>query len=364
MSKDADAARKALMKPQSIQQEIRREDMLSTGSTLLNLACTGTSYGGFLKGHYYSVVGDSSSGKTFLALTCFAEASINKNFKDFRLIYDDVEGGMLMSLERYFGKGVAERLESPAVDDAGAPIFSTTIEEFFFHADDAFTGETPVIYVLDSMDALSSDYEWKKFDERKTAARGGKEAKGNYGDGKAKANSEGIRKILSGLRETGSILIVISQTRDNIGAQPFQPTKVRSGGHALKFYAGLELWASVKSTLTRQVKGKKRAIGINAKIRVKKNRIQGKDRTVEVPIYHSMGIDDLGSCVDYLVDEGYWKKNRTGIITAPELELTGRQDLLVHQIEEGKMERDLRDLVAEVWDDVEKACVVVRKPRY
>jgi len=364
MSKDSIAARKALEAPIPIQQEIPLSDYLGTGSLLLNLACTGKPQGGFLKGHYYSVVGDSSSGKTFLALTCFAEAAINKNFKDFRLIYDDVEGGMLMSLERYFGKGVAERLESPAVDDAGAPVFSTTIEEFFFHADDAFMGDRPVIYVLDSMDALSSDYEWKKFDERKKAAQGGTEAKGNYGDGKAKANSEGIRKVLSGLRETGSILIVISQTRDNIGAMPFQPSKTRSGGHALKFYAGLELWASVQATLTRQVKGKKRAIGINAKIRVKKNRIQGKDRTVEIPILYSVGIDDLGSCVDYLVSEGHWKKNKAGIITAPELELVGRSDSIVHQIEEGGMERDLRELVVDVWDDIEEACEVVRKNRY
>ena len=95
MNKDSATARKALEAPLPIQQEIPLSDYLGTGSTLLNLACTGKLQGGFLKGHYYSVVGDSSSGKTFLALTCFAEAAINKNFKEFRLIYVLAEGRLI-----------------------------------------------------------------------------------------------------------------------------------------------------------------------------------------------------------------------------------------------------------------------------
>jgi len=363
MNKDAAIARKALTKKLPLQQSYATSDMLSTGSTLLNLACTGRPQGGFLKGHYFFLVGDSASGKTFLSLTCLAEASINRHFKDFRFIFDNVEGGALMDLKRYFGEGVSTRLEPPAKDSAGAPVYSTTIEDFYFHVDDAVEQGVPFIYVLDSMDALSSDYEWKKFDERKDAARGGKEAKGDYGDGKAKMNSTCLRKVLAGLRDTGSILIVVSQTRDNIGAMPFQPTKTRSGGHALRFYAGLELWSSVKRVLTRQVKGKPRPIGVQVVIRVRKNRVTGRDRTVEVPIYYSVGIDDVGSCVDYLVAEGHWKV-ASGHIVADDLELKGLRETVIRQIEERKLERDLRGLVTDVWDRIEAGCVVERKPRY
>jgi len=364
MSKDADAAREALTKPRSVQQLIHSEDLLSTGSTLLNLACTGKPNGGYLKGHYFFFVGDSASGKTWLSLSCFAEAAINKNFDDYRLIFDNVEGGALMDLERYFGKGVAERLEPPAVDEEGGPVYSATIEDFYFHAHDALEEGKPFVYVLDSMDALSSTYEGKKFDERKKAARGGPEAKGDYGDGKAKTNSAMLRKVLSGIHKTGSILVIVNQTRDNIGAMPFQEKKTRSGGHALKFYCGLEIWSSVKGQLKRTVRGKPRQIGVNVKLRVKKNRIVGKDRTVEVSILHSVGIDDLGSCVDYLVDEGHWKKNKAGVITAGDLELEAKREKLVWQIEEQGLEKDLRGLVADVWDGIEEACKVERKSRY
>jgi len=82
------------MKTNDVKKALRRKkkreklSFLSTGSTLLNLACTGKPYYGFAKGHYYFIVGDSVSGKTFLSLTCLAEASINPNFDNYRFIYD------------------------------------------------------------------------------------------------------------------------------------------------------------------------------------------------------------------------------------------------------------------------------------
>src|SRR2546423_5801296 len=80
-----------------------REGALSSGSTLLNLACTDHPDLGFFKGAYYYLVGDSVSGKTWLSLSCFAEACCNDAFHDYRLIFDDVEGGALMDIRRYFG---------------------------------------------------------------------------------------------------------------------------------------------------------------------------------------------------------------------------------------------------------------------
>src|SRR5512146_1975034 len=104
----------------------------STGSTLLNMACSGKAGGGFLKGKYYFIVGDSASGKTFLSMTCFAEAALSDAFKDYRLIYDNVEDGMLMDLDALFGERVADKVEPPElVDDQ--PVYSDTIESFYFH---------------------------------------------------------------------------------------------------------------------------------------------------------------------------------------------------------------------------------------
>ena len=91
--------------------------LLSTGSTLLNLAMTGNHAGGWLSGHYFLFVGDSDSGKSWFMHTALAEASIDSRFDEHRLIYDNTEGKSLMDIERYFGTRLATRIESPRVRD-------------------------------------------------------------------------------------------------------------------------------------------------------------------------------------------------------------------------------------------------------
>ncbi len=362
---EVDEIKRALRKNRK-KESVPDSDFLSTGSTLVNLACTGRVDGGFTKGRYFFIVGDSASGKTFLSLTCLAEASINPAFKDYRFIYDNSEDGCLMDIEKFFGSGVMDRMEPPASED-DSPIYSGTIEEFYYHVDDAIREGKPFIYILDSMDALSSEAEGEKFEQHKRAYRKGKEAPGSYGDGKAKVNSSNLRKLLSPLRDSGSILIIINQTRDNLGFG-FEK-KTRSGGHALRFYACIELWSSVEKKLKKRIKGKDRQLGALCKVQVKKNRITGRERTVSVPIFFSTGIDDVGSCVDYLIDEGDWeqsKKGRGEVIEAgglgPVLKMS-RSKLISH-IEDEEMEDDLRALVGTAWGEVEKACEVKRKKRY
>ena len=354
------------MKTEDIKKALRRKrkeekltvkDFLSTGSTLLNLACTGHPERGFAKGRYYFIVGDSISGKTWLSLTCLAEAAINSNFKNHRFIYDNGEDGALMDIGRFFGESVADRMEMPGKD------YSFTIEEFYYNVDDAIKKGDPFIYILDSMDSLSSEPEAAKFDEHKKAHREHKKSKGSVGDGKAKVNSGNLRRVIGRpLKGSGSILIIINQTRDNILALPFQSKKTRSGGHALHFYACLEMWSSVAGRIEKTVKGKKRQLGVECKIKVKKNRITGRERTVTVPIYHSFGIDDIGSCVDYLIEEGCWKEGSE--INAKGLGIKGSRKKLIRLIEHQGLEKDLHELVGDVWNEIEDACVIKRKKRY
>lgn len=338
--------------------------ILSTGSTLLNLACTDKFKGGFTKGKYFFIVGDSSSGKTFLTLTCLAEASINDNFKNYRFIYDNGEDGALMDIEKFFGKGVANRLEPPA-GTKDNPEYSRTVEDFYYNVDDALQiakeEDQPFIYVLDSENSLTSDAELEKFDEEKEAHRKGKDITGSYGDGKAKKHSSHMRKIITPLSKTGSILIVLSQTRDNLGFG--HEKKTRSGGRALKFYACLEMWSSVSKKITKTVKGKKRQIGVNTTIKIKKNRLTGKEREITVPIYYSVGFDDVGSCVDYLIEEKHWPLKKKTVI-ADEIKFEGSRDAVINHIEENDLEDVVRSTVGEVWKEIEEACSVKRKKRY
>ena len=65
--------------------------LIPTGSVLLNLACSNSKRGGFGAGKMVNLIGDSSSGKTLLALSMFAEVAKLKQFKDYHFVYDDVE---------------------------------------------------------------------------------------------------------------------------------------------------------------------------------------------------------------------------------------------------------------------------------
>jgi RecA/RadA recombinase len=344
-------------------ENLSSRPLLSSGSTLLNLACSGKASGAFPQGSYIFLVGDSASGKSFLSLTCLAEAMKSKHFANHRIIYDDVEGGAMMDWEKFFGQRVADKVEQPGRFREG-PCCSETIEDFYFYVDDAIKMSLPFIYILDSMDALSTGEEVNKFQEQKAAKRKGKETTGTYGTSKAKANSAGIRQILTGLRKTGSILIVISQTRDNIGfGAQFNP-KSRSGGHALTFYAHLELWSSIVGQIKKTVMGKPRQLGITARIKVKKNRLNGKLREVDIPILWSAGIDDTGSCVGYLIEEGHWTEGDKGGVGAPEFKWKGSREKLIQKIEAEGLEKELRAIVGETWNEVEMACAVKRKIRY
>jgi RecA/RadA recombinase len=356
-----------------LEQDMRSEvagpqgskDFLSSGSTLLNMAATGTTRGCFSKGKMILFVGDSNSGKTFMCLGCLAEACRNKNFNNYRLIYDNVEDGAMMNIQKYFGQAVVDRLEAPSYDKQGNAVFSETVEGFYDHLDDACQEDRPFIYILDSMDSLTTTASDDKFREGKAARAKGKETTGSYGDGKAKLNSENLRRFMTPLRKTGSILIVISQTRDNIGFGAMFNPKTRGGGRSLKFYATLEIWSSVKGLIKKKVRGKDRQVGIVSLVHVKKNRVDGKDRQVTVPIMHSVGVDDVASCVDYLVEEKTWKKSDKGIIDATDLDFKGTRDQLIQHIEKEGLEKTLHILVKETWDDIEKACEgFKRKSRY
>ncbi len=337
--------------------------LLSTGSTLLNLALSDEVDGGFVPGKYYFLVGDSASGKTFFSMGCFAEAARSNAFKNHRFLYDNVEDGMLMDVERLFGTEVDRRL-SPPGGSREAPVFSETIEDFYYHLDDAVKKGKPFIYVLDSMDGLSSEAEGAKFEEQKKAYRAGKETSGSYGDGKAKKNSASLRKMLAGLRKTDSFLIIVSQTRDALNSMGYGPKKNFSGGHALKFYATCQIWTSVVGTIDKLVRGKKRKIGSKIQIQTKKNRITGKLHTVETAIYPSYGIDDVGSCIDFLTSEKWWTKSG-GVIHAKELDVKGtRADLISMCDGAGSHHTKLRQAVSACWISIDKACRLERKAKY
>lgn len=327
---------------------------LSTGATMLDLALSGQVGKAFGPGHYTLYVGDSGSGKTFLLLTMFAEASMIPEYKDYRFLYVSSENGNQFDTERFFGPGVAKRLET---------VQPESLERMYDMFDKMNAEGTKFIAVVDSTDGMATEAEIKAIKENTKLRESNKDTKGSYGDGKAKVHSARLKYVVHGIEKTGSILAIISQTRDNIDAGMFEEQKTRSGGHALKFYAHSEIWLTVGAAIKKTVNGKDREIGKFANFKVKKNRVNGKARNGRVALLPEFGIDDVGTMMDWLIEEKFLTASG-GRYSTPWFEKTYTKEEIIAKMEDEDRVGEIKQFVQESWDSIEAALLVPRKPRY
>ena len=317
--------------------------LLPTGSTLLNLALRDTPYGGYVKGTVVNIIGDRSAGKTFLVWTMFAEMiKAGKVYAAYRLIYDEPEAALQFALENLFGKKIKQVVLEQ----------SDTIQDYYKRVMKELRSKKPVIDCLDSFDSLTSEEEL----ERDGVGKGG------YKTEKAIASGEILRQTVREVKNTESLIIVISQTRENIGVS-FGSKKTRSGGKALGFYNTHEIWLRV----VKPIKRKDRDVGVSVEARIKKNKYTGKLRQVEFDILFDYGVDDVGSMIDWMIKEKFWKKakgDKTGIINTQGDFIDGNRNTLISHIEDNEDERELIALVAEHWREIESDIKTDRKPRY
>lgn len=349
---------KSMETPRKKEPPVKTADLLSTGSTQLDVALSDRIRGGFPKGKYILIVGDSESGKTWFSMSCLAEATINPEFKDYRLIHIDPEDGASMDKAAYFGKELEKRIE--VIDPP-----PKTAEEMYDLLDDLLDEKRPFIAIVDSDNALTTRADLKAIKKQKAARRKNEDEGGGMGMAKAKIHSERLRIVRNRLRENRSMLVIISQTRQRVGfAAKFDP-KTRGGGDALKFFADLEIWTSIYKRIRtkKKVKGKEREIGMTVKVQVKKNRITSRKSSVLVDFYHEFGIDNTGSCVKYLIDEQHWKDNN-GVINAKEFNMQLPFEKLVAWIESAEMEPELHKLVKKTWEEIKEESSIKRKRRY
>jgi len=333
---------------------------LPSGSSLLDLALTNKIGQAFPAGHVYSIVGDSTSGKTFLSNIILAEACYNPDFAEHRLIYDDVEHGNLFDKISLFGAQLEERIEGPGEDSEQ----SWSLEEFYYNVDDAITDGRPFIYILDSMDGLETLEEQKLFQESKEAFHKGKPAAQSYGMQRAKMNAQCVRRIQGAMQDTNSMVFIISQAKVKVNSGLYQQ-KTRSGGAALKFTSTVELWLTPGKSIQKTIEGKARTIGHMVTVKIGKNRNNGQVDPVSIPLHPEYGIDDLSSCIEYLLDEGVWEKKALTIHTTglPDA-VKGTMEKLISIIEEKQWEGYVRDLVQSTWDRIREKIRMDRKARY
>jgi len=313
--------------------------LIPTGSTLLNLALSDDPYGGYPLGSMVNLVGDRDSGKTFLAWNMMAEVVRARDFDKYTLVYDDVEGKLRIPLARLFGQSIGRV-------DRDNP--SDTMEEVYRKVNGMLKKKERFIYVMDSMDALTDKDEKAKEDLER-----------NY-PAKPRLFSQFMRKVCGELTKQESFFLVVSQVRDAIGVM-FGDKHNRSGGRALGHYCIMEPWLAVKG----REKRKEREVGVKVRAKVKKNHLTGKLREVELTILQDYGVDDIGSMIDWLVDEGFWKKAKgASIIDTGGDFPNGARDKIRKYIDDSGKISDLIKITADSWMALEESIKTDLRPRY
>jgi len=340
-------------------------NFIPTGSIMLNLGLSDMWNGGWMKGRMHQLIGDSSTGKTLVAVTTLACMTQEKRFDNYRLIFDDIERGCGFDITDV-SKRLAERIEPPREPTEEDDGYSDSIEDFWDNITNAIEDGRPFVYIVDSWDSLDSLDDKKKLAQQKKDREEGKETKGSYGGAKPKKASELLRNIKSSIKKTDSILIIISQTRESMDTFSFEKRYV-AGGKAIRFYSWSRMWLVWAGKITRGSDKKKVQIGGRSLIDIDKNRTTGKKRKVPMAIYDEFGLDDLGPTIDFMVEwSEKWKKSKASI-KCPKTFLDGAtmsRTKLIETIEAKGLEKELAKHAQKAWNEREASLKLNRKKRF
>lgn len=356
---------------EDIKQELKSDaytgkDLIPTGSTMLNLACSDYASGGWKKGSINTLPGESDAGKTILAMSALASCAADKRFDDYRLIMNNPESKGSFDLHQMFPPLVG-RLEDPPGGN------SQSIQQFGGSITTLCKEKKSFIMVLDSLDFLKGDADHEKSLKLAIKAAEGnktaiKDIQKTYGMEKAKVIKKVLGEVNDKIKDTGSVLIIVQQLiantdmknkyddpyRTNGGKTPFS-----SSTHSSRVIHGAKI---VKETAA----GQKLQVGHWANVLCKKNHLSGKKRDISFPIYEEYGIDDIESICVFL-SKNYWNMSAkeigpgTKVITSEFGDNINFYKLIDDIWNDTSKYSELKQLVEKVWQDREKSLHSGRK---
>jgi len=289
-------------------------DFIPSGCTLLDCVVGDGSQGAWPLGRIVNIVGDKAVGKTLLAIEAAANFAVQ--YPRGKIWYREAEAAFDVSYAKDLGLPV-DRVD---FGPDGPGMSWSTIEDVFEDLEqclmqsertteqlakklreknkklderDAYKAALrqtpPGLYIIDSLDALSSEQEIGR-DIRK----------GSYNLDKQKILGELFRTMVRRLKKARVCIIFISQIRARIGAMIRGKKYTRSGGKAMDFYASSVIYLSHLGNITRAIKGVVRATGVRIKAKCEKNKITLPFRECEFVIRFGYGIDDELASLEWL----------------------------------------------------------------
>lgn len=327
--------KKSFASPKKIYTPIDTDIIISSGSTLLDLAISGGRIkgGGIPGGIMMELYGNSGAGKS--SLMCEIGASVQFKGGDVTII--DPEARLDKEYTRTYGLEIKNK-NYHRVD---------TVDEVFKIVNSWEPKNDKVINMIgaDSIAALSTELEMEKGDKR--------------GQAKAKAMHAGCRTGARKIAKADKIMVFTNQLL------PGDYGDVTPGGEAVKYYASLRIKIKMKQKLIKEKdykydKKKKKmskSVGVLSECTITKSSIDEPFKVAPLYIMFGVGIDDVRANLQWLKDS---TANTMYDCLNKEYKVL---DAAVNYIEENNLEEELRNKVIDVWEDIESMFKIQRKQK-
>ncbi len=324
---------------QSIRTPIDSKVIVSTGSTLLDLAISGSRIrgGGLPGGIMIEIFGPSSSGKT--AVLSEIGASVQNKGGEVTLL--DPEGRLDKEYSKVYGLELDKKNyhQPDTVHD-----MINKIREW----EPKDSGKINLMAV-DSIASLSTEQEMEGEDKR--------------GQLKAKQLSEGCRKIARIIAKEYKLVIFTNQERQG------EFGKTTPGGFAVGYHASVRiriarLFKNSKIEKTKTLpSGQKitKVLGIKSEALIKKSSVDNEFRTAPIYIVFGVGVDDVRANLQYMKDVNKANRYDCPIDKDGSIKSFVSMDKAIAYVEGNDLEGDLRELVIDAWEEIEELFQTNRK---
>ena len=268
---------------------------VDTGSYIFNALVSGSLFGGLPSNKVTALAGESSTGKTFFAL------SVVRNF-----LRDNPTGGVI-----YFESESAisrEMIEERGIDSKRMIMMPVaTIEEFRTQACrilDKYMKEpkderVPMLFVLDSLGMLSTSKEMEDIANDKQVRD----------MTKSQLIKGAFRVLTLKLGQANVPMVVTNHTYDVIGS--YVPTKEMGGGTGLKYAASTIIYL----TKSKERDSSKEVIGNIIKCEAKKSRLTIEGSKVATRLFFDeRGLDKYYGLLELGIEYGVFGKNGNRVL--------------------------------------------------
>lgn len=258
-----------------------RPDFIPSGCTVLDCVLGG----GWPLGRISNVVGDKAVGKTLLAIEACANFALR--YPDGRIWYREAESAFDVDYAEDLGLPTSRVDFGPEGIDTSWDTLDDVVDDMLVQLD-AGQDYPQGLYIIDSLDALSSRAELKRVP-----------GEGTFALEKQKILGELFRRHRNQFKTRRVHVMFVSQIRDKIGVM-FGDKHTRAGGKALDFYASQILWLHHIKIIKRKAGGVERPTAVRIRAKCKKNKVAPSFRECEFALRFGYGVEDLEASLAWL----------------------------------------------------------------